>query len=57
MSITLVQTHRMTTPRVTSLEFAVVCLFSLMGLTLTAAVLPFLSDEMIGMMFSCIGWN
>ncbi len=36
-------------------EFAVVCLFSLLGLTLSAAVLSYLSDETISMMFSTIG--
>jgi hypothetical protein len=32
-----------------------VCLFSLLGLTLTTAVLSFASNETINMMFSSIG--
>jgi hypothetical protein len=42
------------TLRTISPEFAVVCLFSLLGLTLTAAALSHLSDETISMMFSSI---
>ena len=34
------------------LEFAVVCLFSLLGLTLTVAVLACVSDETISLMFN-----
>jgi hypothetical protein len=55
MSVAFVQNPAMTTPRTTSLELAVVCLFSLLGLALTAAVLPYLSDETISTMFSSIG--
>jgi hypothetical protein len=55
MSITLAQNLPVTTPSVGSMECAVVCLFSLLGLILNAAVLPFLSDEPINMMFSCMG--
>jgi hypothetical protein len=40
--------------RATSQEFAVVCLFSLLGLTLTAAALSYLSDETISVMFSSV---
>jgi hypothetical protein len=41
-------------PSIISPEFAVVCLFSLLGLTLSAAALSYLSDETISMMFSSI---
>jgi hypothetical protein len=40
--------------RIISQEFAVVCLFSLLGLTLTAAALSYLSDETISVMFSSV---
>jgi hypothetical protein len=54
MSTTLAET-RPTTLRTISPELAAVCLFSLLGLTLSAAVLSYLSDETISMMFSSIG--
>jgi len=54
MSTTLVQT-RPSMLRTISPELAVVCLFSLLGLALSAAVLSCLSNETISMMFSSIG--
>ena len=36
-------------------DLAVVCLFSLLGLTLTAAILSCVSTETVSMMFSSIG--
>jgi len=55
MSTNLVQT-RPTTRSASSLDFATVCLFSLLGLTLTAAaVLSFVSNETISMLFTSIG--
>ena len=54
MSITLAQT-RSTTLSTISPDLAVVSLFSLLGLTLTAAVLSDVSSETISMMFSSIG--
>jgi hypothetical protein len=42
-------------PRIISSEFVVVCLFSLLGLTLTAATLSYFSEETIRMMFSPLG--
>jgi hypothetical protein len=36
---------------------AVPLLFSLLGLTLSAAILPYLSDETISMMFSSVGFG
>ena len=36
-------------------DLAVVCLFSLLGLTLSAAVLSCVSSETVGIMFSSIG--
>ena len=58
MSITLSQTFRptpraSTEPRVT--EFATVCLFSLLGLTLTVAVVSGISPAIIGLMFAPLG--
>jgi hypothetical protein len=47
MLTTLAPTLPMESLRGGSLEFAVVCGFSLLGLTFTAAVLPFLSDEAV----------
>lgn len=38
-----------------SRDLVVVCLFSLLGLTLSAAVLSCVSSETIGIMFSSIG--
>ncbi len=55
MSTTLSRTPPLTTSSLTATEFAVVCLFSLLGLTLNAALLPLLSDEAINAMFSAIG--
>jgi hypothetical protein len=40
--------------RTISPEFAVVCLFSLLGLTLTVAALSYFSNETISIMFSSI---
>jgi hypothetical protein len=54
MSSTLVQTPP-TILSAVSPDLAVVCLFSLLGLTLTAAVLSYASPETIGMMFSVFG--
>ena len=54
MSTTLVQS-RPTTRSAISSDFATVCLFSLLGLTLTAAVLSYVSSETISIMFSSIG--
>ncbi len=54
MSSTLIQI-RPTTLSTISPDFAVVCLFSLLGLTLTAAVLSYASPETIRMMFSVFG--
>ena len=54
MSSTLVQTCP-TTLSTVSPNLAVVCLFSLLGLTLSAAVLSYVSSEMISMMFFSIG--
>jgi uncharacterized membrane protein YfcA len=36
-------------------DLIVVCLFSLVGLTVSAVVLSYLSDETISLMFSSIG--
>jgi hypothetical protein len=54
MSTTLAQT-RPTTLSTISLDLAAVCLFSLLGLTLTAAVLSYVSNETISMLFTSIG--
>ena len=54
MSTTLVQTRPTTRPTI-SPALAAVCLFSLLGLTLSAAVLSYVSSEMISMMFFSIG--
>lgn len=54
MSTTLAQT-RPTALSTISPDLAVVCLFSLLGLTLSAAVLSCVSSETISMMFSSIG--
>jgi hypothetical protein len=43
-------------PRTISPEFVVVCLFSLLGLTLTAGALSYFSEETIRLMFSVIDW-
>jgi len=54
MSNTFAQT-RPTTLSTISPDLTTVCLFSLLGLTLTAAVLSYVSSETISMMFSSIG--
>lgn len=54
MSSTLVQA-RPTTLFTISADLAAVCLFSLLGLTLSAAVLSCVSSETINMMFSSTG--
>ena len=54
MSSTLILT-RPTTLSTVSPDLAVVCLFSLLGLTLSAAVLSCVSSETISMMVSSIG--
>ena len=54
MPTTLAQT-RPTTLSTLSPDPAAVCLFSLLGLTLTAAVLSYVSNETISIMFSSIG--
>jgi len=54
MSTVLAQT-RPTTLRTISPDITVVGLFSLLGLTLSAAVLSYVSSETISMMFSSIG--
>jgi hypothetical protein len=54
MSTTLVQT-RPTTLSTISPDLAGVGLFSLLGLTLSAAVLSYVSSETISLMFSSIG--
>jgi hypothetical protein len=54
MSTTLAQTRPATLSTI-SPDFAGVCLFSLLGLTLSAAVLSYVSNETISLMFSSIG--
>jgi hypothetical protein len=54
MPITLAQT-RPTTLSTLSPDLAAVCLFSPLGLTLTAAVLSYVSNETISMLFTSIG--
>jgi len=54
MSSTLVPTSS-TTLSTISPDLAVVCLFSLLGLTLSAAVLSYVSSETISVMFSSTG--
>ena len=54
MSSIPVQT-RPTTPSAISSDFPGVCLFSLLGLTLTVAVLSYVSNETISMLFTSIG--
>ena len=54
MPTTLAQT-RPTTLSTISPDLAAVCLFSLLGLTLTAAVLSYVSNETISMLFTSIG--
>jgi hypothetical protein len=54
MSTTFVQTRPITLSTI-SPNLAAVCLFSLLGLTLSAAVLSYVSSETISMMFSSIG--
>lgn len=54
MHTTLAQT-RPTTLSTILLDLAVVCLFSLLGLTLTAAFLSYVSNETMSMLFNSIG--
>ena len=54
MPTTLAQI-RPTTLSTISPDLAVACLFSLLGLTLTAAVLSYVSNETISMLFTSIG--
>ena len=54
MSSTLVQA-RPTAISTISPDLAIVCMFSLLGLTLSAAVLSYVSSETISVMFSSIG--
>ena len=54
MSNTFAQT-RLTTTLTISPDLASLGLFSLLGLTLSAAVLSYVSSETISMMFSSIG--
>jgi hypothetical protein len=54
MPTTLAQT-RPTTLSTISPDLTAVCLFSLLGLTLTAAVLSYVSNETISMLFTSIG--
>lgn len=54
MPTTLVKT-RPTTRSNISPEHPVLCLFSLLGLTLSAAVLSYVSSETISIIFSSIG--
>ena len=56
MSSTLVQTRPITLP-VISLALVVPLLFSLLGLTLTAAILPYLSDETISLIFTSMSFG
>ena len=46
---------RPTTPSAISSDFPNVCLFSLLGLTLTVAVLSYVSNETISILFTSIG--
>jgi hypothetical protein len=54
MSNTFTQTRPITLSTI-SPDLAVVCQFSLLGLTLSVAVLSYVSSETISMMFSSIG--
>jgi hypothetical protein len=54
MSTTLAQTLPITPPASLS-NLTVVCLFSALGMTLSAVVLSCVSSETIGMMFSPLG--
>jgi hypothetical protein len=54
ISISLVQT-RPTAPSTILPDLIVVCLFSLLGLTLSLVVLSYVSSEAIALMFSVIG--
>jgi hypothetical protein len=54
MPTTLAQTRPTTRPSI-SPDLASVCLFSLLGVMLSAAVLSYVSSETISMMFSSIG--
>ena len=55
MSTTLAQTLPIRLSPPIWLDFAVVCLFSLFGLMLSAVVLSCVSSETISMMFSSMG--
>jgi hypothetical protein len=54
MSTTLDQAHATTFSSI-SPDLTGLCLFSLLGLTLSAAVLSYVSSETINMMFSSVG--
>jgi hypothetical protein len=54
MPSTLVQARPTTLPTI-SRDLGVVCMFSLLGLTLSAAVVQYVSSETISMLFSSIG--
>jgi hypothetical protein len=54
MSSTITQVPP-TTPFVIVPDLVAVCLFSLLGLTLSVVVLSYVSSEVIRMMFSSIG--
>ena len=55
MSTTPTQTLPITPLAIIRPTLAVVCLFSLLGLMLSAVVLSFVSSETIGMMFAPLG--
>jgi hypothetical protein len=54
MSTTFAPTNSLTWLPAIPLDLVVVCVVSLFGLTLSAAVLSYVSSEMIGVMFSSI---
>ena len=56
MSITLVQARPTTFPIILS-DFVVPALFSLLGLTFTAAILPYFSDETINLIFTSMSFG
>jgi len=56
MFSTLVQTRPTTLPAISS-ALVVPLLFSLLGLTLTAAILPYLSDETISLIFTSMSFG
>jgi hypothetical protein len=55
MSPTLAQTFPVTPVATIGPDLSVVCLFSLLGLALSAAVLSCVSSETISVMFSSLG--